>query len=232
MLMKEIKLYGLQRTFTNYLKFLLEKNYDCKVFASIGGWKHGFYNLPDSLGKELDVVICTKNPYAWLPSLHRYLKDFFEGDLPVFSKWLRSPLVLFAYGLFNKGKIDYYIRSANPVQHWNNMNYHWSTIQLQSHKLITSRYEDILADAELEVEGMSEILEIQRKSKKFIDEERVFGKGDDAITLIEKKKFNKKYYLEKKYLEKYDKKDIEFVEQQLSPVVMKRLGYFFEVFGS
>ena len=40
--MKYFKIYGLERTGTNYTSSLIEENFDyVKVFMNIGGWKHG-----------------------------------------------------------------------------------------------------------------------------------------------------------------------------------------------
>lgn len=41
-----IKIYGLQRSGTNYLKALLEHNFDVRVLQNIGGWKHGKVGTP------------------------------------------------------------------------------------------------------------------------------------------------------------------------------------------
>jgi hypothetical protein len=43
--MTYFKQYGLQRTGTNYLRFLIEDNFlDTHVFMSILGWKHSLFN--------------------------------------------------------------------------------------------------------------------------------------------------------------------------------------------
>ena len=40
---KVLKIYGLQRTKTNYLQKFLELNYDdILVLSNLSGWKHGF----------------------------------------------------------------------------------------------------------------------------------------------------------------------------------------------
>src|ERR1043166_2267642 len=50
--MVEIKQYGLHRSGTNFLRVILQENYDVSVLTNIGGWKHGFYDLPQRLGRD------------------------------------------------------------------------------------------------------------------------------------------------------------------------------------
>ena len=71
---KQIKQFGLQRTGTNYLRILLESNYNVQILTNIGGWKHGFYNVPQIMKKELDCIVMCKNPFSWLVSLHSFLR--------------------------------------------------------------------------------------------------------------------------------------------------------------
>ena len=60
---KPIKQYGLQRSGTNYLAFLLEQNYYVDVWVNRGGWKHGPYT---PINPEMHCIIISKNPFAWI----------------------------------------------------------------------------------------------------------------------------------------------------------------------
>ncbi len=66
-----IKLYGLQRTGTNYVTSLIQKNFGDEVIFDNTGWKHGHhfsYPEPD----EPNVIVVSKNPYAWMLSCYKY----------------------------------------------------------------------------------------------------------------------------------------------------------------
>ena len=53
-----IKIFGLQRTGTNFLTDLINKNFKkTKVLVNVGGWKHGTYHTPPIMGREIDVVV-------------------------------------------------------------------------------------------------------------------------------------------------------------------------------
>ena len=68
-----IKIYGLQRSGTNWLGFLIQENFkDVRVLVNEGGWKHGYYIIPWSLKKEVDIISIIKNPYSWLVSVYNY----------------------------------------------------------------------------------------------------------------------------------------------------------------
>jgi hypothetical protein len=93
--MKYVKIYGLQRSGTNYLKAILEKNFYCRVLQNIGGWKHGFVNpnfqsagfktdLPKTelaaiqaafKAGEVPLVSVYMNPFAWVYFFREYERD-------------------------------------------------------------------------------------------------------------------------------------------------------------
>ena len=122
---EEIKQYGLRRTGTNLLAFLLTKNYDVKVHVDTLGWKHGPMRHAAMGRPELPTVIMTRHPLSWLPSMWRVYKNTYRGiwksipDFAHFVKWRYSggracPFTVrwsFAYGYWcwrNPGPIIRY----------------------------------------------------------------------------------------------------------------------------
>lgn len=114
-----LKQYGLQRSGTNYTKFVIESNYLVTVMTNLGGWKHGPYQGP----ANVDVIVTIKHPLAWFISIWRA-----EPVRPQFNVWFQRT----CRGLCRR---------------WNNMNSHWLNIDAGV-RVIPMRYEDLLADPE------------------------------------------------------------------------------------
>lgn len=86
-----VKIYGMERSGTNYLKWLLENNLQDVEFTETTGWKHGEPNTEEWMSREnvtmkdrrlseaikdgrLNWIVCSKDPYAWIVSFVRALR--------------------------------------------------------------------------------------------------------------------------------------------------------------
>jgi hypothetical protein len=99
-----IKIYGVQRTGTNYLTALIEKNIKVEVFTHDFGWKHGDVAWPSQYlvntenkrsverqeylrklisNKRLIGIVLIKNPYTWIKSIERYAKKCWPHELTI-----------------------------------------------------------------------------------------------------------------------------------------------------
>ena len=69
--MPNIKLYGLPRSCTNYVAWLLDHNFSqTTAWHSRGGWKHA--ETPCEVMGMDGYALAWKGPYAWLASMLRY----------------------------------------------------------------------------------------------------------------------------------------------------------------
>lgn len=112
-----IKLWGLKRTGTNYVRFLLEKNFDCRVLSDVLGWKHGLpqrqpYSdwhawypewrperpppqaetaLQASREGRVRHLLLVRDPWAWIQSMARYrersLSTWSPGEIAHYASW-------------------------------------------------------------------------------------------------------------------------------------------------
>ncbi|MHA1948722.1 MAG: hypothetical protein ACW99G_03150 [Candidatus Thorarchaeota archaeon] len=199
----EVTQFGLQRSGTNLTRYLFQSNYDVVIYSDQYSWKHGFYqNESFDFSNETHVIVTIKNPFAWFVSMRRYSADLRE--LPM-SDFLRSQWAF--EGLAN----------VNPIVHWNTMNDHWINLVMGNHEVVTIRYEDLLTDPEKELNFVSEKFSMKRQEningkigEFFIPDRKVGSNTTEGVEL-----FDKDYYLEKKYMEEYTEKDINFIMNQL-----------------
>lgn len=222
-----IKIHGLQRSGTNYLSHLVNENFDhVQVLVNLGGWKHGHYMAPWAIGKEVHVLVIVKNPYSWLVSAFKYwgpnkpLKIGPDLDGVSFDDFVRNRCYL-----ERQRDVPYLIRSSNPVQHWNNMNFHWMSIRMNSKQLFVISYEKILEDSEECVRAMSESLGLKRKTQ-FTSCDFTFVPSGETLAPTDER-FNRDYYQQQNYMSYYSPELLEFVNEQLDLDLMVKFGYEF-----
>jgi len=91
--MKYIKLFGIQRTGTNFIQQLCQNNMiDISTFDNRFGWKHALPKTQDGLQtkyprvdiasfkKKIHPVIMIKNPYSWHQSIRRWTNKKYDFD--------------------------------------------------------------------------------------------------------------------------------------------------------
>ena len=70
---KVVKLYGIERSGTNWIQSLLELNTDAVVLTNTVGWKHGIiHDNGDHNFQSVNALVISKNPYHWYQSIMRY----------------------------------------------------------------------------------------------------------------------------------------------------------------
>lgn len=221
-----IKIHGLQRSGANYLTYLINENFEnTKVLVNLGGWKHGHYMCPWATGKELHTLVVVKNPYSWLASIYDYWgpgRSLNIGpDLTgvPFDDFVRNRICLEP-----QKDIPYLLRASNPIQHWNNMNFHWTTIHLNEKSLFVITYEALLNNTEKCLDQISKSFSINRKTNVDNCDNVVLPSGEDIHT-GDKKWAKKKFYDDEKYFDLYDSQTIKFVNEQLDLDLMIGFGY-------
>lgn len=225
-----VKIFGLQRSGTNWLSFLIKENFNnVETLINTGGWKHGHYMVPWSLQKEAHVATIIKNPYSWLVSVYNYWgpkrKKNIGPDLRgvEFKDFVRNRYL----GEKQRG-IPFLIRAKNPVQQWNNMNIHWLSIRLANKRSCFVTYETIMANLSRSMEVIGKTLELEQKNKdKWVDNKKTFLPGDDSKINVSKETFNKAYYQNESWKSFYTPELIEFINGELDLDLMTQFGYTF-----
>jgi len=224
-----IKIHGLQRSGTNYLSYLIEENFlRVKILVNLGGWKHGHYHAPWAIGKEVHVLGIIKNPYAWLVSMFKYWgpdkKLNIGSDLTgvSFDDFVRNRVY------FERQRdIPYLFRAINPVQHWNNMNFHWTTIRMNQKKLCLVTYEALLMNPKATVSEIGTTLGLKRKPGDFVNCNSTFTPSGENLKPSEEQFAARDYYLRGDFCQYYTPELLDFVNEELDIDLMVHFGYSF-----
>jgi len=210
-----IKVFGIQRTGTNYLAFLVGNNMnldrstpvlnDPGVLQGESGWKHGpiprIDNIDETLRRAANnkAVILIKNPYTWYTSILKWIMpakatsyDGFLGITPahVFKK----------YNSLYEDHKDFLLG--------NNTN----TVYTDS---ILIRYEDLIANTNKIIQGAADRFNVTLNNG-FIDTNMVLQSAPFTESI-------RNYYIAQKPL--YDEKTIEKVDDAVDWELMKFYGY-------
>jgi len=122
----KIKIWGLQRSGTNYITELIKINYSHEVLTNNPVWKHCHPRICKGIDKHVAMV---KDPYAWLYSYLRYaaIKEVNENivktEIERWNMWLAltQKFILQAQEMSVHGSntdivvIDYFRLIENPV---------------------------------------------------------------------------------------------------------------------
>lgn len=235
--MLDLKEFGCQRSGTNFLRVILQENYDVRLLTNVGGWKHGYYEVPRRLHREVDCVICVKDPYAWLVSQYNYRYPNKETS---FAEFIEQPLTIVAKRGSALGQVD----AASPIALWVRMYEHWLDFDLLHRRKFVLRYESMLDDPVSTIQPLVDELQLRRRVRWEFRIRRALGlvHGDPALFLPtvrlmavpnaygakdikQGSQFDKSRYTQRKYLASYTRELLATVNRHLSSELLAKLGY-------
>ena len=226
-----IGVLGAFRSGTNYARALFEGNYDCEAVYHAYGWKHGFLPVlsPES-PIEMPATPCvfvTKDPYAWLVSIHRYMLAVGRNiDAPEdWDAFLRSPFTVFVQF---RGRGPEY-RFPTPMDYWNGLNWNYRSAAQAGWPVRHLRYETVLGDPEGAISAVADDLGLARTSGTFaVPRNEVRRQGDDRgrIDGFETDRpFDAEAYASASWRDRFSPEDVAFVSSRLDADLMEGLGY-------
>ena len=174
-------------------------------------------NFPDIIeGKELLLLICFKNPYAWIDSFQRYLRNM--GDNHTLKQ----------FDLKRETSIQDLIRhkfadSSGIAEHWSKTNKHYLDVAKRyPQKTMIIKVEEFYSiDGQLKIlKNIERHFKLERLNQKFITQKKRVD-----INFSPGRKMNYKKYLQRDYLSSYITEDFEFINAQLDSSIMNALGY-------
>jgi hypothetical protein len=213
------KIFGLQRSGTNLAQLLMLQNFEVASLEKQNEWKHGPISekhrdwVKD--GQPVRLIICVKNPYAWLVSCYNYFRLNKHFDRTIDRCFQKT----WTFGQFvHKPSYNF----QNPIDRWNKMIRHW--LDFPVHKKYS---EIILHESMLDPQGQqANLLRIEvnqglvRKGTVIADMAR---KVDCDMRL--RGDFNFEVYQQKQYMVHYPDKLLSFVNEAVDMDLFRRFGY-------
>lgn len=227
-----IAIKGAFRSGTNYLRFLLESNYECRCNYSAFGWKHGFVPIAgETAFSEVcavpdcrHMIFPVKSPYAWLVSSFDYLCTTFRS-MAASTDWtafLRTAFVVFA------GKRGYSaeLMFPTPLDYWQCL--HWN---LRSSKAVIPHvafvnYHDLIASPESTLNNAISHWGLIRNQNPFVDTDRSLLRASEHDVLPEmlgSDIFARDKYLSHTYLQRFADDDLAFINSRLNTELLAYL---------
>ena len=222
-----LKQYGLERTGTNYLKRLVDLNFEIKVFASILGWKHGMFELRSNdqhtAESHLDWIKQRTDKERGVLSVDNRSLSYTPEDL---ISWCQNMGYLISYK-----EIHAYIASMKrfrrPKKPWSDLvdnntiefwckryitKYRrWIFLYNSTDQCIFVHYDSLLEDYRVELERIRILFNLDPRGP-YQDEPRIVKASTDHGLMYKKDTFDKSYYIEKKYLNEIDPLAIEVID--------------------
>ncbi len=211
---------GLQRSGTNLIEQLLVRNFDVRSYVNVIDWKHWLISAPqryDTPDGTVRLVIVTRNPYAWLHSAYRYMREAPPQDrsLGFVNSW--------SFSEFLRGPHD---RFMSPVDRWGItiLSWHASLMEFGMYA-IGDKIEHLMG-----ADSQGRFLDHVKARFKWPTKTEEWSTISQHISVDGKvvaENFDADYYLRDRYLQHYTQADLDYVNARLDQVAMERAGYNF-----
>lgn len=223
------KQYGMQRTGTNYLKCLMERNFvGVHVFPSVFGWKHGRAVSPENW------LASASRPDGSVVSVDghklRYTRAQLEAVLaqgPLrYVVSIKDPYgFIYSFKRFRAPRKDW---KDVPVKQWcstfNQRYLGWH--RFMSHEdAAWVRYEDLIQDFASVLKRLQQTFGLVPVGTEFSNETRVVMPSTDLGLLFGRERFDPSFYIERKYLQALPDSTFKVVSDSIDWDLMKRHGY-------
>jgi len=180
-----VKIYGDKRVGTNYMKFVLEKNFHVVALMNILGWKHGKH--PEKIDWSGDSWIdprFKKNRKNFVKLRAQILKCVPEGLKRACRRGnlryivcVRHPIHSFVSHMKVLGYKEDYI--TKYIKRWNNVYSDWSNL-VDSHKrAIFVRHEDMVGNFEHTMEIIRKALQLQVSGDAYVNTQTKLARKSD-----------------------------------------------------
>lgn len=186
------------------------------TFAQNLGWKHSTPLSPEALrshplvARGIAFVTLTKNPYAWLLSLHRRPYARRHGRESTFEEFLESPWM-------TPHRENAERRLPNPIELWNRKNTAYLGLRELGGLNVTS--EDLLRDPAEAMRRIREHFGLRAKSDGFANyEESTKEAGKDN-------EYYRDYYLNERWRSELSEAAVRIVDGHVDHALMEQFGY-------
>lgn len=235
-----IQIFGERNSGTNYLRAVLEKNLMNVEVGYSFGWKHGFPNFT-RLRKEKTsqtlFLVLFKDPYSWLVSMNNKPHHAPQLFGLSFSEFIRSEWACY--------QGENYTQRAKTIEQ--NPLRPEEEMMRERHPWTGERIENVIKLRVLKTRSYLQLCNLVEHSEK-LNYENLLNKPADIISHVvtsfgiagnsefvnptghygknPNQKFDRKdYFNQRRYLDSINKKDLKFINEQLSFSLEKKIGY-------
>jgi len=227
---KIVKIYGLERSGTNYLQWLLEHNLEgIDIFTNQLGWKHG--PVAPSLVKTIANGFDSLTPPEINHLLgHRWFKS--PGRITAVTEQLRHNQIVFVIVVKNPlswySSISRYKKfSFHPLRpryfdEWRTKHQGWLRFA-ETRDAVASviKFEDLLNDPQSVIHGLATKFSISFKQGDFKNVRNRIAPG----YRLTKAAFNPDFYVKEDFKRMYSASDILSMKQRIPEELLMRMGY-------
>lgn len=221
--MTYFKQYGLQRTGTNYLRFLIEDNFlDTHVFMSILGWKHSLFNNSQDRW--------AKNAEEWIEKFKcsdSYVEDLSCKIYPNFKiNELKDIANSLNYLISIKPLIPwiYSVKNGEDYKYWSEMNIEKYTNQyfaqydlwlnyVKNKNFYFVNHFDLLKNKELILNQISKKFNLSFKYNLIKDTTNIVLASVEQTRFIHPTDYDKNFYLNEEYLKYIPIEVVEYLKK-------------------
>jgi len=219
--MKPVKIHGLMRSGTNFLEFLILRNFGVSPLVNEPVWKHG----PINKDLKANTIIIFKEPFSWLYSIYNYsnTNNLFPASKGFdFKKFIRSKFIF-----QERSKIPQF-EESNPILLWNKMHKSWLHSDTAGEKIFI-KYNSLMLQTEDVLKKVAEKFNMKLKSHSIVFPSDIISMYNvmkiGQVNRIQYR--DEKFYSEKKYMKYFDEDDKKFVKKNLDANTLNKICKFF-----
>jgi len=191
---KCVKIYGKQRTGTNYITQLIKANFNILVFQNILGWKHGLWQDPvnwvhNHRYMDNDVYVYNGNGLKIETTSYNIniLLDIVSGGV-LYLCMIKNPYA------FISSYMKYYRKPWTDtgciIEQCKDYNLKYSNYcQISKNNCIIIKYEDLLSDYMFVLEEIKNKYRLSVKNDKFVNINSTVSSGGKQKEKFDKKNF-------------------------------------------
>ncbi|WP_147457627.1 hypothetical protein [Paracoccus alkanivorans] len=232
--MTQVCVRGIFRSGTNFLKSLLEINYDVKVKYDSYGWKHYFFPAINEkttvIYPNQPCVFIARNPFLSLTSLYNYFesnkRNAEKVDTSSFKSFIREDIIIHDGGNKSSPRLWF----PNPVVMWAQINHNAVTsAKSMPERAIFIKYEDLISSPEHVTLLVAKNFSLPSTRSDFVVPEKRLKKlhenTHNSENFFTNEKFNKAAVEPEEYMKNFDNDDLDHIIKSVPSFIIDEIGY-------
>jgi hypothetical protein len=203
-------LFAAPRSGSNYLKGLLEKNYEIDIRLDETEWRHCLFTKNNEILKApYTNFTIIKDPLSWLSSFYNRQNTKRHTDVPFQTYGISFKHFIYHKMFWEDNKTKKKETFKTPIEIY--------MAFFEKYTLLCDFiffYEDLIEDFSVPILDFGDKYNLKKKQNKMLPVEKI-ALPSRYPTKFSNQNFKPSYYKEKKYLEKFTQEDINFVYDKM-----------------